>query len=390
MQFAGPVTRVHALTDGLQPGRAGPLAQQNGGDAEDGDRGQGPGGDSGMFAGFGEDGELANHGVMNLFFEAVVGRVVEPVVVRLIIGMAIAHHRGREPGEQGLGQAGQGRVEAGDQPPSPAHGDLANGVGGAVQNAVGDDMGGVDRLRIVEGLTHQVPSVLVVGRVDRRGFDQGHRHGSLLAHQLHSKGVGEPLHRVFRGGIDALHRDGRVRQDRADVDDRPAGRLFLQVLRRHQRTVDHAPVVGLEQPSLVFQAGVLDRAEDRHARVVDPGIEAAEQPHGLVRGLAQGVDVGDIGDGPGAAAPVTLDLLAQRPEIILTARHEKDTRPRPRRAARGGQADTGRGAGDHQRLIFQGFQSCARRHSGPRPRLIGTGRAPARFRPLNRRRRAPI
>jgi hypothetical protein len=48
------------------------------------------------------------------------------------------------------------------------------------------------------------------------------------------------------------------------------------VLDGFERTVHHAPEIGLEQALHVFQRHLFVAAEDRHAGIVDPGIDAAE------------------------------------------------------------------------------------------------------------------
>jgi hypothetical protein len=59
----------------------------------------------------------------------------------------------------------------------------------------------------------------------------------------------------------------------ADVDQRPA--FGPQVPRRHQRPVDHAPEIRLEQLAHVCFRQLLQLAEDKHAGIVDPRVDAA-------------------------------------------------------------------------------------------------------------------
>ena len=335
-----------------------------------------------MFADFGEGGKLADHWIVNLFFETVFARVIQPVVVRLPGGTLVPHQGRSEPGEEWFRQTGQDGVEAGDQPSPAADGDLADRMAGAVQDGVGHDVGRIDRLGVLGGVAGEITRVLAVRAVDRGRLDQADGDRGVLAHQLHAQGVGETLHRVLRGRIDALDRQGRVGQDGADIDDGPAALAQPQVLGRHQRAVDHAPVVGFEQPPLVIQAGHADGTVDRDAGIVDPGVEAAEQAHAFFRRLGQGRMVGHVGDGPGRAGARGLELLGKGLQVAFAARDQEDAGPRPRRPTRRRQADAGGSAGDDDGLFVQGLERRFGHETAGSVcsyRAAGTGPGPRRF-----------
>ena len=274
-----------------------------------------------------------------------------------MIGAEVAMHDRRQGREQGFGHTRDQVVERRHQPPAASDRDLADRMGGAVQDDVGDDMGGIDRPGVLHGPARQVQGVVLVGGVDRGRLDQGEQDRRLLADQLHPKCIGEAAHGVLGGRIDALDRQGRVAQHRADGDDGAPAVAVAQPLGRQQRAVHHAPVVGLEQAAMVLGLGLADRAVDRDPRVVHPGVETAEQALALVRGRGQGLRVGHVGDRPGAARAARLELLAQLAQVLLAPRDQEHAGSALGGAARRRQADAGGGAGDDEGLTVERLEA---------------------------------
>ena len=64
--------------------------------------------------------------------------------------------------------------------------------------------------------------MLGIGRVDRARFDQRHRDRSPVALELHAQRVDPPFDRVLRCRVDALERNGPLRQHAPEVDERTA------------------------------------------------------------------------------------------------------------------------------------------------------------------------
>ena len=77
-----------------------------------------------------------------------------------------------------------------------------------------------------------------------------------------------------------------------------------------------APVVGLEEPPLVLDRRLLQRADHGGAGVVHPGIDAAEFLLGMLgRGLERG-GIGDVGGVPCGAAAGLVGYAAPPPRAL--------------------------------------------------------------------------
>ncbi len=68
--------------------------------------------------------------------------------------------------------------------------------------------------------------------------------------QFHAQGIGETLHRMFRGRVHALVGERQIGRDRPDIDQSTA--VLPQMSDRHQRTVDRTPEVGEHQALVIF------------------------------------------------------------------------------------------------------------------------------------------
>jgi hypothetical protein len=197
--------------------------------------------------------------------------------------------------------------------------------------------------------------VLRVRRVYAGRLDQRDGDGRAFGFEFHPERVRKTFDGVLRRAVHALHGDGAIRERRADVDDRAAAPA--QVARGDLRAVNDAPEVGLEQAAVILVRHVEEVAVDGDARVVDPGVEAAEALLGRDADavhVAHAAHVGDDVDGLAALAP---DLLGQALQRLLGARGQHETRAAPSGHPRRHQTDARRRARDHDCLLAQLLQS---------------------------------
>ncbi|CAJ3041780.1 Uncharacterised protein [Burkholderia pseudomallei] len=188
----------------------------------------------------------------------------------------------------------------------------ATGMLGREQDRVGDDVRIVDRRRQLRLDVHVVLRVHHEHRVDGRGLDERDRHRHVVRLELDAQRIGEALDRVLGCRIRALQRHRRVGRLAAHVDDRAAAKVALaaKMLGRDERAMHDAPVVRIEQPALVVERHRQRGAEDRHARVVDPRVEAAERLDGLRRRALDVLVAAHVGRDRDGEAAVLADLLA--------------------------------------------------------------------------------
>jgi hypothetical protein len=158
-----------------------------------------------------------------------------------------------------------------------------------------------------------------------------------LVFQLHAQRVRERLHGMFRGRVGALQDEGAVRQDAADVDDGAAAPF--QVLGGGQRAFHDAPVIDLEELTLVGDRHLLDGAVDRHRRVVDPGIETAEAVDRRFGDAPQIIGLRHVGHDRDRLAALGPDLPRELLERRFVAGDENQTGAALGGGARGGEAD---------------------------------------------------
>ncbi|MNY01497.1 hypothetical protein D3C86_1340310 [compost metagenome] len=235
-----------------------------------------------------------------------------------------------------------------------AHEHVPARVRGGEQDRVGGHRGVIERRRQFRLHVQEVLGVADHRRLQPGGLDQRHRDGRLFLLQFQPQRVRETLDGVLGGRIGTLQRHGAVGRLAAHVDDRPA--MLAQVRGGGQRAVHHAPVVGVEQAALVFQRHVVMAAEDGHAGIVDPGVEAAEPRDGRLRQLGHVVLVAHVGLDGNDLGPVFAQLLGQFVQHVLAARRQHEPGAGGSRLARGDQAHAAGGTRQHDDLRANWFQ----------------------------------
>ncbi|SCU76263.1 hypothetical protein CNECB9_290001 [Cupriavidus necator] len=233
---------------------------------------------------------------------------------------------------------------------------LAARVRGGKQNRVGRQRRVIQRRRHARLDIEEVLGVHGQRRFQSGRLDQRHADRRLLLLQFQPQRIGEALDRVLRGRVGALQRQRSVRRLAAHVDDGAA--VLAQVRGSRQRAMHGAPVVGIEQPPLVFQRHVAMAAEDGHAGVVDPGIEATEALDGSLRHLANLFMLADIGHHGDDFIAMLAQLFGQLVQRALAARHQHQPCTLLRRLARRHQAHAAAGTGQDDDLranVLQGW-----------------------------------
>ena len=149
--------------------------------------------------------------------------------------------------------------------------------------------------------------------------------------------------------------------------------------------VDRSPEVDLEQPPHVLDGHLGQLAIERHARIVDPGVDGAERLDGRRRQALDVLLVGHVGhDGP--ACPPRSSMAVTVSRSSGSFREQSTTRaPRIGRPLRGRQSDAAGAAGDHNDLILQPLQLDAHsmlllsQHAGgPSPKMRESVQEPKR------------
>src|SRR3954452_20145753 len=91
-----------------------------------------------------------------------------------------------------------------------------------VQDRLGYEIGCVDWWRVLRFHRHEVLRMTSVRRIDRARLDQRYRDRSTLFFKLKTKCVGVTFDSLLRGAVRALDRNGHVRENATDVDQRAA------------------------------------------------------------------------------------------------------------------------------------------------------------------------
>ncbi len=212
----------------------------------------------------------------------------------------------------------------------------------------------IDRRRVLGSPVGVIGSMVLVRRVDGGRLDQGDRHRRPRLFQLHTQSIGIAQYRRLRGAVDTLHGDGTLRKYAADVDQLAA--TLAQVLAGHQRTVNHAPEVGIEQTSLILQRDILQIAVNRRSGVVDPGVEATEVRHGSLGQPAYVRLAADIGDRVDGVASLLAQFGHQLGQRLFAARSQRQPCPPSSGQPRRDQTDTRGRSGKHDDLFVQSLQ----------------------------------
>jgi hypothetical protein len=105
--------------------------------------------------------------------------------------------------------------------------------------------------------------------------------------------------------------------------------------------MDQAPHIRIEHAPHFFDGHVLELAIDRHASVVDPGIEAAELVFRFLRDLAHVILFADVGDHVNCFAALARNFIGQLVQRISAARREHKPRASFGCHSRSGQTDSG-------------------------------------------------
>src|SRR5690606_21545373 len=111
--------------------------------------------------------------------------------------------------------------------------------------------------------------------------------------------------------------------------------------------------VGLEQSMVLFQGQVFQLGKYDDARVVDPGIEAAELRYGYIDDAGHVLRVADIGHGIGRLPTLLSDVLTNPLQDVLIARCQNHPGSCLGCTTSCSQANAGRGAGDDDGLLIQ-------------------------------------
>ncbi len=194
----------------------------------------------------------------------------------------------------------------------------------------------------------------VVGRqlgVHPARFDQRDAHvalGDLLAQRL-----AERAHAVLCEVVDARARPGHPARHGADVDhvghaSWPVVCRAQQVGQRGVGAVEQAGDVHIEHPPPLLQRGVLDRAEQHHAGVIDQRVQPSQLPDRALNGLLRLLLGADVGLDRERFAAVCSDPLGEVVESVAAAGHQGHRRPEPGQGQGGRLADAAGGPGDER------------------------------------------
>jgi hypothetical protein len=83
-----------------------------------------------------------------------------------------------------------------------------------------------------------------------------------------------PFTACFEAGVRTLQDISPVAQHASHVDD--LATTQAQMFGGHKASMQDTKVVGVEEPAMIVERDLLDGAEDGHAGIVDPSVEAAE------------------------------------------------------------------------------------------------------------------
>src|SRR6185369_1524538 len=137
------------------------------------------------------------------------------------------------------------------------------------------------------------------------------------------------------------------------------------------RAMDHAPVICVEQASLVLQWLVQHWSIDRYACVVHPRVKPAEMPDRFVRDVLHVMKLTDVANDVDCFAARCIDLIRDLLQRCQVARIEHHTRAALRRHPRRHKSNTGRGTRNNNHLVRQILE--AKIHTD----LLGSYRSPA-------------
>lgn len=181
---------------------------------------------------------------------------------------------------------------------------------------------------------------------------------------FHPQGIGEGFDRVFAGGIDAPERNSEVGKGAADIDQ--CSSLVPKMFHGNTGSVHHAPVIRIEEASLVCNGHFRDATVCGDAGTVDPGVDPAVPAHGFVRHPTQCRLVCDICRHEGSDSAVRfvpLDLLGEFAKRVFVPAGEDQAAAPTSGEVRRDQTDPAGGAGDDDDLFADRFE--AKRHGIP-------------------------
>jgi hypothetical protein len=117
--------------------------------------------------------------------------------------------------------------------------------------------------------------------------------------------------------------------------------------------VDAAEVGDLGDALELVRLDFMNRREDGHHRVVDPHVDRPQLFLDRMRGTLDGSGIGDVGlDGDGVAAG-QFNFALRGVESFLAARDQSHVGTFTCERERGGTADAGRCAGNHDHLVVE-------------------------------------
>jgi len=123
------------------------------------------------------------------------------------------------------------------------------------------------------------------------------------------------------------------------------------MFRGNQRSMHQAPVIRVEEFSLVFERDVVKLSIYRNAGVVDPRIEATERFNCDVGDVLDLLAIAYVGNGIFCLSAKIANFIRQLAERTAGSRRQHQTRPSACGHARSDEANATRGTRDHDGLL---------------------------------------